>query len=91
MKTHNISTKRLDITTIKEVVFGDYQLSLSEEAVSNITKCRAYLDKKMETHEGPIYGINTGFGSLYKHSISKEDLGTLQKNLVMSHACGTGD
>ena len=45
----------------------------------------------METHEGPIYGINTGFGSLYKHSISNEDLGTLQKNLVMSHACGTGD
>lgn len=91
MKTHNISTKYLDITTVKEVVFGDYKLALSKEAISNITKCRAYLDKKMETHEGPIYGVNTGFGSLYKHSISKKDLGTLQKNLVMSHACGTGD
>jgi len=45
----------------------------------------------MKTQEGPIYGINTGFGSLYKHSISNEDLGALQKNLVMSHSCGTGD
>ena len=45
----------------------------------------------METQTTPIYGITTGFGSLCNHSISKEDLSTLQKNLVMSHACGTGE
>ena len=91
MNTHYISSKRLDINTLKSIVFGDYKIALSEEAIQNIETCRNYLDKKMETHKGPIYGINTGFGSLYKHSISSEDLGTLQKNLVMSHACGTGD
>ncbi|MGD1845270.1 MAG: histidine ammonia-lyase [Salibacteraceae bacterium] len=35
--------------------------------------------------------MNTGFGSLYHTSISKEDLGQLQHNLVVSHACGMGD
>jgi histidine ammonia-lyase len=50
-----------------------------------------YLDKKMETHEEPIYGINTGFGSLYNIKISNENLSKLQENLVKSHACGTGD
>lgn len=91
MNTHYISSKRLDISTLKSIVFGDYKIAFSQEAITNIETCRNYLDKKMETHEGPIYGINTGFGSLYKHSISNEDLGTLQKNLVMSHACGTGE
>ncbi len=91
MNIHYISSNRLDINIIKNVVFGDYTIALSKEAEENIEKCRNYLDKKMETQETPIYGINTGFGSLYKHSISKEDLGSLQKNLVMSHACGTGD
>ncbi len=45
----------------------------------------------MEHQTAPIYGISTGFGSLCDTNISKEDLGQLQENLVMSHACGTGD
>jgi histidine ammonia-lyase len=39
----------------------------------------------------PVYGINTGFGSLYDMKISSSDLGKFQKNLVMSHACGMGE
>src|SRR5690606_39987077 len=54
-------------------------------------KCREYLDNKMQTETNPIYGINTGFGSLYSVKISSEDLTTLQENLMKSHACGTGD
>lgn len=91
MNIHYISSQQLDINIVKAIIFSDTKLMLSKEARENIIKCREYLDKKMETQEEPIYGINTGFGSLYKHFISKKDLGTLQKNLVMSHACGTGD
>ncbi|MDE5981698.1 MAG: histidine ammonia-lyase, partial [Duncaniella sp.] len=43
------------------------------------------------TQKEPIYGITTGFGSLCNISIGKEDLSQLQKNLVMSHSCGTGE
>jgi len=37
-----------------------------------------------------VYGINTGFGLLANTSIAREDLETLQRNLVLSHACGVG-
>jgi histidine ammonia-lyase len=88
---HNISTKHLDLNTINEIITSNKKLSLSEEAKNNIIKCREYLDKKMASQKGPIYGINTGFGSLCNVVIPDTDLEKLQENLVMSHACGTGD
>ncbi|WP_034157485.1 histidine ammonia-lyase [Sphingomonas sp. ERG5] len=39
----------------------------------------------------PVYGINTGFGKLASVRIGDEDLATLQRNIVLSHAAGTGD
>lgn len=91
MNIHYISNNKLDINTVKTILHENYQIALSEEAKEKITTCRTYLDAKMAENDEPIYGINTGFGSLYDRSISKKDLGTLQKNLVMSHACGTGE
>jgi histidine ammonia-lyase len=37
------------------------------------------------------YGINTGFGALARERVPREDLETLQRNLVFSHAVGVGD
>lgn len=39
----------------------------------------------------PIYGINTGFGKLASVRIGDEDLATLQRNIVLSHAAGVGE
>ena len=89
--THYISSKTLDIHTISELVFLNKHIALSEESQQKIVKCRAYLDEKIAKQETPIYGINTGFGSLYNVKISKDKLVQLQENLVMSHACGIGD
>ena len=91
MKIHKISSKEQTFKQVNEILTKGYKLELSADAVKRIQKCRDYLDKKMENPEKPIYGVTTGFGSLCDHSISKEDLSTLQKNLVMSHACGTGE
>lgn len=76
---------------VNRIIKENYKLALSDDAVRRIQHCRDYLDKKMENQSTPIYGVTTGFGSLCDHNISKEDLSKLQKNLVMSHACGTGD
>jgi histidine ammonia-lyase len=38
----------------------------------------------------PVYGINTGFGRLASVRIASEDLATLQRNIVLSHAAGVG-
>ena len=88
---HYISSEVLTLETLNDIISQHKNLALSEEAIVNITKCREYLDKKITTSETPIYGINTGFGSLCNVKISNENLSKLQSNLVKSHACGTGD
>ena len=89
--THYISTQLLSFETLEEIISHGKLLALSEEAKVNIQKCRDYLDKKMASHSDPIYGINTGFGSLCNVKISNENLSKLQENLVKSHSCGTGE
>lgn len=88
---HYISSDLLSIEVVNEIITQGKKLELSEEARANIEKCRTYLDEKMKSHSDPIYGINTGFGSLYNVKISNENLSQLQENLVKSHACGTGE
>ena len=88
---HKISSKTLDLSTINDIVFQQKQIELSSEAIGKISKCREYLNAKMQEQDNPIYGINTGFGSLCNVKISKDKLTLLQENLVMSHACGIGD
>lgn len=89
--THYISTEVLSLEQLQEIIAHHKTIALSEEARINIQKCRAYLDKKMASNDTPIYGINTGFGSLCNVKISNENLSQLQENLVKSHACGTGE
>ena len=91
MKIHEISPAHLTIDDIRRIVREGYQLKLSEESVRRIQACRDYLDNKMKTQKEPIYGVTTGFGSLCNISVGADELSQLQKNLVMSHACGTGD
>jgi len=88
---HYISSEILDLPTVKGIIEDNKLLSLSEEAILNIKKSRKYLASKIESNEAPIYGINTGFGSLYNVKIASGDLSQLQENIVMSHACGTGE
>lgn len=88
---HYISSDILTLATIKNVLDQNLKLELSEEAILNIKKSNEYLQKKIKQNDTPIYGINTGFGSLCDVKISSEKLSQLQENLVMSHACGTGD
>ena len=91
MKIHKISAEHLSIEKIGEIVYGDYKIELSDDAQRRISECRKYLDKKIEESTVPIYGVTTGFGSLCNVSIGSDYLAQLQINLMMSHACGTGD
>lgn len=90
-ETFAIGSQPLTIRLVEQILLEDMALELSKEAIERIQKARDYIDQKMETEDKPIYGINTGFGSLCNVSISKEELEKLQVNLVMSHACGLGD
>jgi len=89
--THRISAEHLTIERIGEIITKGYKLELSDDAKDRIIRCRQYLDQKIEENQAPIYGVTTGFGSLCNVSIGKDYLAQLQINLMMSHACGTGD
>lgn len=88
---HYITSDILNLEVIQDIISNQKKLALSEEAKVNIQKSRKYLDDRMNSDDKPIYGINTGFGSLCNVKISKADLNQLQENLVLSHACGTGE
>ncbi len=87
---HQISAQPLTLDQIYHINQTATIIGLSDDAMNRINKCRQYLDEKIERSNEPVYGVNTGFGSLYNKNISKSDLTKLQENLVKSHACGTG-
>ncbi len=91
MNKHLISAEHLTIQRIEEIITKGYKLELSDDARQRIVHCREYLDKKIATNTKPVYGVTTGFGSLCNVSIGSDHLAQLQINLMMSHACGTGD
>ena len=83
--------KQISVSDIEKILANDAKLEFSAEAIKNIKNCRAYLDKKQAAQKEPIYGINTGFGSLCNVIIPAHELQQLQENLVKSHACGMGE
>ena len=89
-KIHYISPKKLTYPIIEQILEDHKKLALSDESVVLIEKSKAYLDRKLNETNGPMYGINTGFGALCNIEVSKDDLSKLQENLVISHACNLG-
>jgi histidine ammonia-lyase len=82
---------QLSLADIISIFEKGNNISLSQNAVTRIAKCRQYLDTKIENPDAIYYGINTGFGSLCNTQINVSELEQLQYNLLRSHACGTGD
>jgi histidine ammonia-lyase len=91
MKNYTINNEWISLHQLEEILNNHFTLELGSDAREAIQKCRTYLDEKIKRHDKLIYGINTGFGSLCNTAIEEKDLEQLQTNLVLSHACGTGD
>jgi histidine ammonia-lyase len=64
-------------------------VELGKEAVEQINAASSFV-RRIVLGEAPVYGINTGFGSLCNVRIGPKDLGKLQENLILSHAVGVG-
>ncbi|KTD54500.1 histidine ammonia-lyase (Histidase) [Legionella sainthelensi] len=80
----------LTLQSIKHVLNQQLKCSLAEDALAKIDASRQTV-KKVILDKKTVYGINTGFGSLANQTISSENLKQLQRNIVLSHACGTGE
>ncbi len=83
--------KPLSLALIRKALRELPQLSLSPVAQARVASSHEKMFSVIAASINPIYGVNTGFGDLKNTRVSDEQLGQLQVNLVMSHACGTGD
>ena len=91
MTVYEIGSGQISLALIKQIIEEQSSIKLSDQALERIEKCRKYLADKLSNNDEPIYGINTGFGYLQHVKIEEENLTQLQYNLLLSHACGTGE
>jgi histidine ammonia-lyase len=85
------TSKHLTCEDVIAFIQSGQALNIPVAAQARLASVRSYLDEKSTTHRAPIYGVNTGFGSLCNTVIDTNDLSLLQNNLLMSHACGMGE
>ena len=89
MKTVIIDNN-ISIEDIIKVSRLNYQVKLSDVAINRIKEAREYIDN-LDNLNTLKYGINTGLGDLCDTLIDKDVEPEYQKNILLSHACGSGD
>ncbi|MEG0180972.1 MAG: histidine ammonia-lyase [Peptostreptococcaceae bacterium] len=85
-----IDGRDLTIEDIVNVSRNGYGIELSEDIIKKVKLSRDLVDKFVDEQK-VVYGITTGFGKFSDVVISKEETHSLQRNLIISHACGVGD
>ncbi|HRD68702.1 MAG TPA: histidine ammonia-lyase [Legionella sp.] len=85
-----INPGQLTLSALHLALVEGQKCSLSENAYSLIDAAHRTVQQVLD-EKRTVYGINTGFGSLANQTISTENLKELQYNIVLSHACGTGE
>lgn len=68
---------------------GEPRVALSDEAKANVNRCADAVQTLLDRGE-IAYGITTGFGAFKDKIITREEVETLQRNVVLSHAVGVG-
>lgn len=80
----------LTLDDVESVARRGREVRIGADAMSAMAAGRAVVDRRAR-HGAPVYGINTGFGSLANRRIEPDQLRQVQQNLVRSHAAGVGD
>ena len=81
-----------DLEKVWRLLESEEPLQLSDDAVSATETCYNFLQQVIkDTDADPIYGVNTGFGDLAHTRVSDASLHLLQRNILISHACGVGE
>jgi len=81
---------RLDLPTLRRVLTQPVELELVADAWQAVERSAATVQEVIDQGR-VVYGVNTGFGLLANTRIPNDELETLQRSIVLSHAAGTGD
>src|SRR5437764_1907728 len=84
-----LSGEKLTLEEVGAAARGGARVEIAAKARDRVRAARTLVDR-IAAGDAPAYGINTGFGTLAEVSIPKADLRKLQRNLILSHAAGTG-
>ncbi len=79
----------LSIEDVANVAAQKTAIELNAEARLRVETASQWVASIVERGE-PVYGVNTGFGIFSNRSISTADIQALNRNLILSHAVGTG-
>lgn len=82
--------KNLTLEQAERVVIAQHPITVAAAGRCCVDKTAAIVEKIVATRR-PAYGINTGFGKLSDRVIPVENLGTLQRNIILSHSTGVGE
>ena len=85
-----IDGQSLTIDQVIDVARFGFNVELTEEAKVKVARARQFVDDLVDSKK-VVYGITTGFGKFSDVVISKEETKDLQRNLIISHACGIGN
>lgn len=87
--THTISLEQYTLDDLQWLMETRPSLQLASEVEERIDAGARYI-QVIATEDRHIYGVNTGFGALCTTRIAPEEMSTLQRNHLLSHACGIG-
>jgi histidine ammonia-lyase len=85
----SLGRHRLTLANLRHIARGQEAIALDQACLGDMLAASAVVDRIVVGNE-PAYGINTGFGKLAQSRIPRAELERLQRNLVLSHATGTG-
>ena len=85
-----IKPGHLSLIQLRNISRSKIQAELDPECIAAIEASNQTVNKIIKENR-TVYGINTGFGLLANTKIAAEDLETLQRSIVLSHAAGIGD
>ncbi|MBZ9533277.1 histidine ammonia-lyase [Cytobacillus oceanisediminis] len=85
-----LTGSKLTLSQLKKTLYTNEPVQASKESLTKVKNSRKAVEE-IVNQEKTVYGINTGFGKLSDVRIDKDDVETLQLNLIHSHACGVGE
>ncbi|MEK4426806.1 histidine ammonia-lyase [Solibacillus sp. FSL K6-1523] len=85
-----LNGERLSMGQLEEILFKHEKVEIGQDAIEKVQKSRQAVERIVQ-QEKTVYGINTGFGKFSDVKIAEHEVGTLQLNLIRSHACGFGE
>lgn len=86
----NLNGNDLSVEDIVSIGIGDKRISLDPKALNLCQESRKFLEQEIDAGH-IMYGVNTSFGPMCNKIIDKDQIETLQINLIRSHAAGLGD